>query len=290
MSKKKLTNILILGASGMLGSALMKHFIQKKEFNVYGTVRSKTSVENCSDLFRSSSLYNIDVELEKDIDNAFLKARPDIVINCIGLVKQLSESNDPLSVLPINSLLPHKLSKMCASNNARLIHFSTDCVFSGKKGMYIESDSPDAIDLYGLSKYIGEVGDKHCITLRTSIIGHELNGNRSLIDWFLKEKGSINGFKKAIFSGLPTKEIANILEKFVIPFSELHGLYHLSAEPINKYKLLSMVANTYSKKIDIIPDDEYQIDRSLNSQRFREITGYEPPEWKELINRMYESK
>ena len=284
------TNILIFGASGMLGSALMKHFIKKKEFNVYGTVRSKSSVENCSALFLSRCLYNIDVELEKDIDNAFSKAKPDIVINCIGLVKQLSESNDPLSVLPINSLLPHKLSKMCASHNARLIHFSTDCVFSGKVGMYKESDNPDAIDLYGMSKYIGEVADKHCITLRTSIIGHELNGNRSLIDWFLGEEGSINGFKKAIFSGLPTKEIANIIEKFVIPSSELHGLYHLSAEPIDKYKLLSMVANTYSKKIDIIADIEYQIDRSLNSQRFREITGYEPPEWQVLINRMHEFK
>ena len=285
-----LTNILIFGASGMLGSALMKHFIKKKEFNVYGTVRSKSSVENCSALFLSRCLYNIDDELEKDIDTAFSKAKPDIVINCIGLVKQLSESNDPLSVLPINSLLPHKLSKMCASNKARLIHFSTDCVFSGKKGMYKESDNPDAIDLYGISKYIGEVADKHCITLRTSIIGHELNGNRSLIDWFLGEEGSINGFKKAIFSGLPTKEIANIIENFVIPFPELHGLYHLSAKPIDKYKLLSMVANIYSKKIDIIENNDYKIDRSLNSQRFREITGYEPPEWLALINKMHENK
>ena len=154
--------------------------------------------------------------------------------------------------------------------------------------MYTEGDASDAKDLYGRSKYLGEVDYPHAITLRTSIIGHELEGARSLVGWFLAQEGNVKGFKRAVFSGLPTVEIARIIRDYVIPHPELHGLYHVSAEPINKYDLLRLVAQVYEKEIGIDPDETLVIDRSLDSTRFRKLTGYNPPAWPELIQSMHQ--
>lgn len=154
--------------------------------------------------------------------------------------------------------------------------------------MYTEADVSDAKDLYGRSKYMGEVDYPYAITLRTSIIGHELDGARSLVGWFLAQEGSVKGFKRAIFSGLPTVEIARIIRDFVIPRPDLHGLYHVSAEPIDKYELLRLVAQVYGKNIEIISDDKLAIDRSLDSSRFRELTGYNPPSWPALVQVMHQ--
>lgn len=170
---------------------------------------------------------------------------------------------------------------------ARLIHFSTDCVFSGKQGQYKEDDFADAYDLYGRTKYLGEVDYENAITLRTSIIGHELESKRSLVDWFLNQSSEVKGFRKAIFSGLPTIEIARIVREYVIPNPKLRGLYHLSVDPISKYDLLRMVGTIYGKDIAIIPDDELIIDRSLNSDRFRSATGFKPKPWLELVEAMH---
>jgi dTDP-4-dehydrorhamnose reductase len=167
------------------------------------------------------------------------------------------------------------------------VHISTDCVFSGAKGMYVESDFPDADDLYGRSKYLGEVDYPHAVTLRTSIIGHELDGARSLLCWFLAQGGSVRGFTKAVFSGLPTVELARVVRDFVLPHPELHGLYHVSAAPINKYDLLKLVAQAYGKSIEITPHDQLVIDRSLDSTRFKAATGYAPPSWPELVRTMH---
>ena len=201
-------------------------------------------------------------------------------------MKQLSDANDPLIALPINSLFPHMLARCCAEHGARVIHMSTDCVFSGSKGGYLEDDITDAHDLYGVSKRLGEVDYPNAVTLRTSIIGHELNGNRSLIDWFLSQDGSVKGFTEAIFSGLPTVEIARIIKNYVIPNEELCGVYHVSADPINKYDLLNMVAIIYGHKAEIIKDDNFKIDRSLDSSRFRALTGFKPATWHEMITTM----
>jgi dTDP-4-dehydrorhamnose reductase len=216
----------------------------------------------------------------------FSSAKPDIVINCIGLVKQLAEADDPLAAIPINAMLPHRLARVCAVSGARLIHMSTDCVFAGTKGMYTETDFADAADLYGRSKLMGEVDYPNAITLRTSIIGHELTGARSLVGWFLAQEGPVKGFKRAVFSGLPTVEMAKLIRDYVIPHPELHGLYHVSAEPINKFDLLTLVAKTYGKSIEIVPEDQFVIDRSLDSSRFRQATGYAPKPWPELIRLM----
>jgi len=278
--------IVILGASGMLGNALTRYFSQEPDCLVTGTVRSKKSIGLLPQNLQENIVWGIDA-INFDTVREFIKVqRPNIVINCVGLVKQLSDANDPLIALPINSLFPHMLARCCAEYSARLVHMSTDCVFNGSKGGYLDDDIPDALDLYGVSKRLGEVDYTNAITLRTSIIGHELDGSRSLVDWFLSQKESVKGFSKAVFSGLPTVEIARIIKDYVIPNEKLHGVYHVSADPINKYDLLKLLANIYGHDTKVIRDVKFIIDRSLNSSRFRDITGFKPVPWDEMVTRM----
>lgn len=274
----------------MLGNAMFRVLSEKTELCVYGTVRSESAKNHFAENYHSQIITGIDVENHDSIVKAFAIVKPDVVINCVGLVKQLTEANYPLIAVPINTLLPHRLAVICKATSSRLVHISTDCVFSGSKGGYLESDFPDAYDLYGRSKLLGEVDYPHAITLRTSIIGHELLGNRSLVNWFLAQQGSIKGFTRAIFSGLPTVELATIVRDTVLPHQELHGLYHVASKPINKFDLLQLIAKAYGKDTKINPSEELVIDRSLNADRFNQTTGYEPPEWSALIERMYKFK
>lgn len=279
--------VLVLGATGMLGNAVFRYFSGRSELRVWGTLQNAGGKRFFADELQPNLIAPINVLDFDMLVGVFEKIRPDVVINCIGLIKQLADAKDPLAALPINAMLPHRLAKLCALSGARLIHVSTDCVFSGRTGMYAETDPSDAEDLYGKSKYIGELHDSpHAITLRTSIIGHELSGHVGLIDWFLAQQGTVKGYKKAIFSGLPTVELARIIHTFVMPNPELAGLYHVSAAPIDKYALLRQVAEVYGKTIEIVPDEAVSIDRSLDSARFRQATGYAPPAWPELILRM----
>ena len=287
MSKK----ILVLGVTGMLGSSVFKELFNNKLYQVCGTVRSLNKVANFTIPMHESLISGIDV-LDYDSLVAVLeRVKPDIVINCVGLIKQFTVAKDPLLALPINAIFPHRLSKLCSLINARLIHISTDCVFNGQKGMYIEGDVSDAEDLYGKSKYIGELHDlPHAVTLRTSIIGHELNSTASLVDWFLSQTGTVKGYNKAIFSGLPTVELARVIMDFVIPNTSLRGLYHVSVAPIDKYSLLSLIADIYGKEIEIVMDEKLQIDRSLDSSKFQQVTGYKPPSWQELVKKMFKAQ
>ena len=282
--------ILVVGVTGMLGSTMFRFFSESPTLVVYGTARAERSKCFFSDELTSRIIIGVDVENHDSLVRAFATVRPDIVVNCVGLVKQLAEANDPLKAVPINTLLPHRLAALCQLSGARLVHISTDCVFSGVKGNYLESDFPDADDLYGRSKLLGEVDYPHAITLRTSIVGHEISGHRSLVSWFLAQQGSIKGFTRAIFSGMSTIELARLVRDYVLPHPQLHGLYHVAAKPINKFDLLQLVAQTYRKDIEIIPSDELVIDRSLNADRFKKATGYTPPEWPALVQRMYEFK
>jgi len=279
--------VMVLGATGMLGNAMFQILGQDRSLHVFGTVRS----ERIRQLLHKNSSNNIitgvDVNHHDCLVRAFATINPDVVINCIGLVKQIADANDPLQAIPINSLLPHRLAALCKLNGSRLIHISTDCVFSGAKGNYLETDFPDASDLYGRAKLLGEVDYPHAITLRTSIIGHELAGQRSLIGWFLSQNGPVKGFTKAIFSGLPTVELSRVVLEYVLPRPDIRGLFHVAATPINKFDLLHLVAATYRKSIDIRPSDELVIDRSLNADKFLHATGYLAPEWPELIKLMY---
>ncbi len=285
---KNRRNILVLGASGMLGNAILRFFSNTKGYKVKGVVRSKSSIDLFPKRIRQLVLSGLNIENEKNLVKIIKDTESGTVINCIGLVKQLSDSNDPSITLPINSIFPHKLAKICSTCDSRLIHISTDCVFSGAKGFYNEDDIPDSQDLYGISKRLGETDYPHAITIRTSIIGHELNSSRGLIEWFLSQNGSVEGYTKAIFSGLPTNEIAKIIRDYVIPNNNLNGVYNVSSDPISKYELLCLVAKTYKKSIKITKNKDFKINRSLDSSRFREITGFIPLTWQELVKSMYE--
>ena len=282
------TKVLVLGASGMLGNAVFRLFAQSPGFLTLGSVRSMGVLRYLPKELHDRVICGVDVENIDSLTGLFAKSRPDILINCIGLVKQLAEADDPLAAIPVNALLPHRLARLCDVAGARLVHISTDCVFSGTKGMYTEADASDAKDLYGRSKYLGEVDYPHAITLRTSIIGYELAGAQSLVGWFLAQQEGVRGFRRAIFSGLPTVELALVIRDYVIPRPELHGVYHVSAKAINKYELLQLVADIYGKSIEICPDDKVVIDRSLDSTRFRQVTGYQPLEWRELVRVMHD--
>jgi len=280
--------VLILGASGMLGNAMFRIFSESPDNIVFGSVRSESARRYFPDGLKQNILYGVDVESHDSLARLFGTVRPELVINCVGLVKQLAESDDPLLTIPINSLLPHRLAALCQVAGARLVHVSTDCVFSGAKGGYVESDFPDASDLYGRTKLLGEVDYPHALTVRTSIIGHELAGSRSLINWFLTQEGAVRGYARAIFSGLPTVVLAKLVRDVIVSHPELRGLYHVAAEPISKFDLLRLVAEVYGKSIVIEPSDALVIDRSLDASRFRAATGYVAPAWKDMIEMMHE--
>ncbi|EJE4199956.1 SDR family oxidoreductase [Vibrio cholerae] len=278
--------VLVIGATGMLGYSIFSNLSELSNLDVYGTIRSVKGLEK---FFPSIDklIPNVDVKDYATLKKSVLDAKPDVVINCIGLIKQHDISKQHVEAIEINALLPHKIAQLCDSIQSRLVHFSTDCVFDGKTGNYSESDLPTATDLYGKSKCLGEVDYGNHVTLRTSIIGHELKSSVSLVDWFLSQEGSVRGFSNAVFSGLPTAYVAKILADYVLPNTSMSGLYQLSADPIDKYSLISKVADVYNKQIEIEKFEDFEIDRSLNSAKFREETGFVPPSWDELVDFMH---
>ena len=264
----------------------MRFFAESPGYSVRGSVRSSVAMQLLPESLHERIICGVDIDSPDSLLQLFTQARPDVVINCIGLVKQLAGGVNPLAAIPINSLLPHRLVRICTLSGARLIHVSTDCVFTGAKGMYSEDDIADANDLYGRSKLLGEPDSPLAVTLRTSIIGPELDSSHGLVGWFLSQRSRVKGFSRAVFSGLPTVELARVMRDFVIPRPELHGVHHVSAAPINKYELLSLIASVYGIAIEIVRDDALVIDRSLDSTRFRRLTGYDAPPWRELIRLM----
>jgi dTDP-4-dehydrorhamnose reductase len=281
--------ILILGGTGMLGHVLLRYLSEHSGYDVYASARNLTGLQKhfSQNIFHRFRMDPVDAHYFDSVIRALASIQPDIVINCIGIIKQLPSSSDPLTAITVNAQLPHRISLICRTAGARLIHISTDCVFNGKKGMYKEKDESDAEDLYGRTKYLGELSYQHCVTLRTSIIGHELKGRYGLIEWFLAQNEKVHGFRKAIYSGFPTIEIARIVHDYVLPNPGLSGIYHVSSAPISKYELLRLTAQKYDKEIEIEPDDDFMVDRSLDSSAFREATGYRPPAWDNLIDMMY---
>lgn len=279
--------ILVIGASGMIGSTVLRVLSEKKDWEVSGTVRDESVKRFFSTPIGEHLIAGVDVEHQDSLVKVLDQIRPNVVVNCAGLTKHKPEADDPLVSIPINTLMPHRLAGLCGLVGARLIHVSTDCVFSGEKGGYVEDDFADARDVYGKSKALGEVHYPHAITLRTSTIGHELQSQYGLLDWFLSQEGRCNGYTRAVFSGLPTVIFAQVIRDVVIPHTELSGLYHIAAKPIAKFDLLKMIAEVYGKTIDIVPDDTLVIDRSLDAKRFQLATGYAAPEWPELIELMH---
>lgn len=280
--------IMVLGANGMLGNAVLRYFAERTDHHTIGTVRSASAVASLPRSVQDKVVVGGSAEDGDALIQTFQNVRPDLIINCLGIVKQRTEAKDPLYAIPVNAVLPHRLLRLCGLTGARLVHLSTDCVFKGSKGMYREEDVPDADDVYGRTKLLGEVDAPHAVTLRTSIIGHELATAHSLIGWFLRQEDTVKGHTRAIFSGLPTVEIARIIDQHVIGNPSLHGVYHLSAEPIDKASLLRLVASEYGKQITIEDDPSVEIDRSLDSSRFRSATGFSPKSWDELVRRMHQ--
>lgn len=275
----------------MLGHTVFREFRHASEHEVWGTLRSASLLKYFNAADHGRICTGVDVLDQDALTKLLADIQPEVVINCVGLIKQLGNAENPLSALPLNAMMPHRLMLLCKLGGARLIHVSTDCVFSGKRGNYREDDVSDAYDLYGKSKYIGELrNDTHAITLRTSIIGHELNSNVSLVDWFLSQEKAVKGYRRAIFSGLPTVELAHVMRDVVLKQPGLHGLFHVSAEPIAKYDLLKLIASRYDKQIEIEPDDTVAINRSLDSSRFSTASGYVAPAWDELVSRMYSAR
>jgi dTDP-4-dehydrorhamnose reductase len=282
--------VLVLGATGLLGSAVFHVLSEQEDWLVFGTLRTEDSKRLFALELTRNLVVGVDVLDQADLVRVFEQSKPDVVINCVSLAKPVLSVGYPLDIIPIYALLPHRLAQLCSLAGARLIHISTDGVFSGSKGQYTEDDIPDARDRYGLSKLMGEVIAPHAIVLRTSMFGPELQSANGLLAWFLSQQGICNCFSRAIFSGLPTIVLAQIIRDYVIPEPKLFGVYHLAAEPISKFDLLKLVAEIYGKTIELIPVDQPVFDRSLNPARFRAATGYVAPEWPDLIRIMHAYK
>jgi dTDP-4-dehydrorhamnose reductase len=279
--------VLVVGANGMLGGSLFRYLSKLHGFEVLGTVRSLEAKSALNQQGFENTVSGVDITDFQTISSVISDFRPDYVLNCVGVIKQLDASKAPVPSITINSLLPHQLAESCDKFDAKLVHFSTDCVFLGRSGLYNESDTPDAADLYGRSKLLGEVDYGSHLTLRTSIIGHELGKSVSLVDWFLSQHGAVKGYRKAIFSGMPTVFVAEFLKDHVFG-KNVSGLYHLSVDPIDKNTLLQLINDAYLTGAEITPCDDLVIDRSLNSDALRAITGFKPPPWPQLIQKMRE--
>ncbi|NLU78816.1 SDR family oxidoreductase [Micromonospora sp. HNM0581] len=272
--------LLVLGATGMLGHTLMQELLDSPDIEVRGAARGTVGLPPA---VAERVTSGVDILAEGRIGRLLDDVRPDVVVNCVGVIKQRPEVQNAVHTVTVNALFPHQLAQECTRRDARLVHVSTDCVFSGDRGGYVETDVPDPPDLYGRSKLLGEVDRAPALTLRTSIVGHELNGNRSLIDWFLSQNSVVSGYTKAIYSGITTVEFARLLRSVVLPQEDLTGLYHVAALPISKYELLRLVAETYRWPGDVVPHDTFVCDRSLNADALAQRCSYRPPPWQQML-------
>ncbi len=276
--------ILLLGGSGMLGHQLYHSLRVRHQVKV--SLSGTISQYSAQQLFHAADVYqNIDVRIDADLQSMLDDFHPDAVINAVGIVKQLKAATQAIPSITLNALLPHRLDWLCGLSGARLIHVSTDCVFSGKQGHYTESDVPDAEDLYGQSKALGEVrASDHSLTLRTSIIGLQLQRQTGLIEWFLAQKGTVRGFTKAIYTGVTTLEFAKIIEHILVSYPGLCGLWQLASLPITKYDLLRMLQEMISKEdVRIIPDETVVCDRSLQGHKLAEKIQYGVAPWDTML-------
>ncbi len=270
----------------MLGHKLVAQWREK--FDVWTTIKGDFEEYRRFDILDESKTFDrLNVENYEKIAEILETVQPEVVINAVGVIKQRQMSKDIVQTLGINSIFPHRLAALTRKARARLITVSTDCVFSGERGNYTETDIPDALDLYGQSKHFGELDGEHCLTLRTSIIGRELLTRRSLVEWFLSNEGKkIKGFVNAIYSGFPTVCFAGIMADIIINHPELSGLYHVSSDPIDKFSLLRLFKEAYKIEVEIEKFEDFRIDRSLNSAKFRQITGFQPTDWREMVFKM----
>jgi dTDP-4-dehydrorhamnose reductase len=281
-----MTRLLVLGGTGMLGHKLWQ--CARGQLDAWASVRADRP-DAARVLDPERVLCGVRADRLETVAGAIEESGAEVVVNCIGIVKQADAAHDPIPSIQVNSLFPHQVAALCRERGVRFIHVSTDCVFSGSKGAYTEEDPPDAGDLYGRSKLLGEAASPGSLTFRTSIIGRELASSYGLVEWFLAEArvgNAVRGFSNAIFSGFTTEALAEALIEVAVEHPGLEGLWHLSAEPIDKNRLLGMLRDGYDLPVEISPDASVKIDRSLDSSRFRDATGWRPPGWQEMIGRL----
>jgi dTDP-4-dehydrorhamnose reductase len=278
--------ILILGGDGMLGHRLLRELGDDHE--VTATLRRDMEDYASFGLFHAgNSIDRVDARDLPKLVEVFAAVRPDLVVNAVGIVKQRDASRDVVQSLELNALLPHRLARLCQGAGARLVHVSTDCVFAGDRGGYAEDDVPDALDLYGQTKRLGEVSEPGCLTLRTSIVGLELHRRRSLVEWFLAQSGPVPGYTGALFTGVTTAELSRVVRMVAERFPGLHGVYQVASEPISKYDLLSRLTALLGRTdVRVEADAGVRVDRTLRGDRFAEATGYRPPPWDDMLREL----
>lgn len=283
--------VLVLGANGMLGHKLYQVLSQDNRISVKGTIRSKTSVYRHINMFGIGTiLEDFEVTELGKIAGASVPAFQttngfDVIVNCVGNINKNSLAYD---LIWVNSIFPQILKGLVAVTveDVRLIHISTDCVFSGKDGNYTEDSPADATDAYGKTKWLGEIDGDNVLTIRTSIIGRELVRSRGLLEWFISQKGNVvDGYANAIFSGFPTVTFAGIIKDIILNHPHLNGLYHVASEPISKYTLLNLLNNKLELGISIDKKD-CGVDRSLDGSKFNKATGFKPKPWPDMISEL----
>jgi len=265
--------------------------ILSKDFDTYATFKHFNDRLHNTKIFDKNKIVDkIDVFHFSDLARAIENIKPDLLLNCIGIIKQLRDAQNSKFSIYINALFPHLLEELCTAKGCKLIHISTDCVFSGRKGNYAEKDISDAEDLYGRTKFLGEVSRSDAaLTMRTSIIGRELFTQHGLIEWFLAQNHSkVNGYVNAIYTGLTTDALCKEIKRVISGYPHLSGLYHVSSNKISKYKLLGLIKNIYGLDIEILPHETFHCDRSLDSSQYREKTGFQPPSWEDMIQKMFQ--
>lgn len=278
--------VLILGATGLLGNTLYRYLSLKKNINVYGTYRDHFKIKIFKKKVKKKNFIYLK-NVNNNISKIIKQNNPDFVINCLGAIKQKKIKTSEM--LSINSTLPRKLSRLAKIFNFQLLQISTDCVFSGTKGNYSENDRPNAKDIYGRSKFLGEVFGQNCFTIRTSIIGHEINTRYSLLEWFLNKRGQkVSGYKNSFFNGFTTLELSKIIYNYFIKkkFNFKKNLMNISSKRISKYALLKIINKVYDSKITVIPEVKTRVDRTLNNKRFLNKFNYKFPGWKIIIKEL----
>jgi dTDP-4-dehydrorhamnose reductase len=288
----KPVKVLVLGATGMLGHVLFTNLVRNNKFEAFGTIRSEESKSLFSKALAKKLLLFNNINNDMCLSDLFSQIRPNIVINCIGIVKQSDMINDKIETIMINSIFPQKLAEMCDVYGAKLIHISTDCVFSGENKLpYTEMDEAVPEDIYGQTKLLGEVNNfSNALTIRTSIIGPELRTKQGLLEWLLSREDKCAGFSMSLFSGFPTCVFADILENIVLNRQDLKGLYHIASDSISKYDLLVLINKEYEKNISIIPSSMPITFRVLDSRKFIEATGFRSEPWPTMIKKMHDWK
>lgn len=277
--------VLILGGDGMLGHRLLQDLSRSQEVRVT-LHRAQGDYDKYRRFDGGNAYFGVDVRRTERLQEVFSDFRPHVAINAVGVVKQHLDGSDPLPNIEINALLPHRLADVCAEWRTRLIQISTDCVFSGRLGNYAEADQPDPVDLYGHSKLLGEVSGAGCLTLRTSIIGRELSRKKSLLEWFLAQRGRVRGYTNAIYTGFSTIEMSRVMDDLITRFPDASGIYHLSSTAISKYDLLRLIKDRFELPVELVPDGEFKCNRSLDSTCFRREFGYIPPAWDKMVEEL----